>query len=244
MGGESLSIHSTLTCQGGGLARGDLSAGQVKASIKGERLLLIRRNGLKIRGDVDITAEGPIADVLVSGRVALQDSKFVKRLSLIPDLKMAGGAGGGSPFGPWSVGDSGLKFDVRLTTLGPVLLRTNVLDADLDVGLRLTGTGDNMHLRGSYAKYTAYYPDGTEEVLLEVPKYDFNWQTQYEYEILKQIPAGTRIEFDMHFDNSKEKGDRVGFNADRPVKFGGPTTDEMDLGWFTYSDSVAEEAGD
>ncbi|MFP6596947.1 MAG: hypothetical protein VCC01_05775, partial [Candidatus Hydrogenedentota bacterium] len=39
----------------------------------------------------------------------------------------------------------------------------------------------HMHFRGASAKYTAFYPDGSEEVLLDVPNYDYAWQTSYEY---------------------------------------------------------------
>ena len=37
----------------------------------------------------------------------------------------------------------------------------------------------HAHLRGRAAKFTADYPDGRKEMLLSVPKYDFNWQTTY-----------------------------------------------------------------
>ena len=104
----------------------------------------------------------------------------------------------------------------------------------------------HLHLRGKEAKYTAYYPDGTSEVLLHVPEYDFNWQISYEYKALKHIPAGTRVEFEMWYDNSTEKAATVGFNAQRAVSFGGPTWDEMDLGWLTHCDTepVVQAAGD
>jgi mono/diheme cytochrome c family protein len=91
----------------------------------------------------------------------------------------------------------------------------------------------HMHLRGSYAKYTAFYPDGSTEVLLEVPKYDFNWQTRYQYEVLKQIPAGTRIEFIAHYDNSAANPSNP--DPSEAVRFGEPTTAEMMLGWMTYA---------
>ncbi len=93
----------------------------------------------------------------------------------------------------------------------------------------------HMHLRGKSAKYTAYYPDGTSEVLLDVPAYDFNWQSFYEYPEPKLIPAGTRIEMDLVYDNSQEKADLIGFDASRAIRFGGPTTDEMDLAWITIA---------
>ncbi len=98
----------------------------------------------------------------------------------------------------------------------------------------------HMHLRGRYAKYVAYYPNGTEETLLEVPWYDWNWQTNYEYKEPKVIPAGTRIEVTMFFDNTKEREEliRAGgseINSGRAVRFGGPTYDEMMLGFVDYA---------
>jgi len=95
----------------------------------------------------------------------------------------------------------------------------------------------HMHLRGKWSRYTAFYPDGTSEVLLETPEYDFNWQEYYHYKEPKFVPAGTRIEFEMKYDNSPENAARVGFNSNRAVSFGGPTTDEMDLGWYTFANA-------
>jgi len=93
----------------------------------------------------------------------------------------------------------------------------------------------HMHLRGSSARYTAFYPDGTSELLVNVPDYDYNWQTAYEYATYKPMPAGTRIDYEMTFNNSTERGEEAGVNPDRPVRFGGPTTEEMDLGFLTYA---------
>lgn len=92
----------------------------------------------------------------------------------------------------------------------------------------------HMHLRGSAAKYTAFYPDGTSEVLLDVPKYDYSWQIAYEYAEYRDMPGGTRIEFEITYDNSPEMAAERNFDNNRAVRFGGPTTDEMDLGWLTW----------
>ena len=43
-----------------------------------------------------------------------------------------------------------------------------------------TSLTPHMHVRGKDMTYTAFYPDGTSEVLLRVPRYDFNWQITYE----------------------------------------------------------------
>lgn len=96
----------------------------------------------------------------------------------------------------------------------------------------------HMHLRGKSAKYTAYYPDGSTEVLLDVPDYDFNWQTPYTYPEPKRIPAGTRIDVEMVFDNSVENPYNPDPNA--AVVFDGPTTAEMMLGWMSLTPAAPQ----
>jgi len=118
-----------------------------------------------------------------------------------------------------------------------------IFEEDID----LLSLMPHTHLRGVYAKYTAFYPDGASEVLLEVPQYDFNWQTSYSYTDIKKLPAGTRIEWEIVYDNSESRATERGFNPERAVTFGQPTTDEMDLGWMSYAPSagnVAPAAGD
>ena len=98
----------------------------------------------------------------------------------------------------------------------------------------------HTHLRGTAFKYVAYYPDGSEELLLDVPRYDQSWQVTYDYTEPKLLPKGTRIEAEVWFDNTEERGVRRGFNADRATRFGPLTTDEMAFGFITY----AEQDGD
>ena len=49
----------------------------------------------------------------------------------------------------------------------------------------------HMHLRGKSFRFTAAYPDGHKEVLLDVPRYDFNWQNVY-WLAAAEAPAGRR----------------------------------------------------
>lgn len=95
----------------------------------------------------------------------------------------------------------------------------------------------HTHLRGKASRYTAFYPDGTQEVLLDVPRYDFNWQTNYIYKTPKRIPAGTRIEVTMWYDNSEARRQLAGIDPSRTVRWGQPTTDEMMYGWIDYCDA-------
>jgi mono/diheme cytochrome c family protein len=113
-----------------------------------------------------------------------------------------------------------------------------IFEEDID----LLNLMPHTHLRGTHAKYTAFYPDGSTEVLLEVPEYDFNWQTSYSFTEIKKIPAGTRIEWEVWYDNTQERAEMAGFNPAEAVSFGQPTTAEMDLGWMSYSPSKGGRA--
>ena len=100
----------------------------------------------------------------------------------------------------------------------------------------------HAHLRAATARYTAIYPDGRTELLLDVPRYDQSWQVTYQYREPKLLPKGTRIEVVMHFDNSAARAERRGFKPDIPVWYGPRTHDEMMLGFFSYAELEPGEA--
>jgi hypothetical protein len=60
----------------------------------------------------------------------------------------------------------------------------------------------HSHYRGAASNFVAEYPDGSREVLLSVPKYDFNWQTTYAFANPKLIPKGTKLTHSTTYDNS------------------------------------------
>ena len=61
----------------------------------------------------------------------------------------------------------------------------------------------HMHYRGKAFRFTAIYPDGRSDVLINVPNYNFAWQPTYRLSQPKLMPAGTRIMTDGVYDNSK-----------------------------------------
>ena len=89
----------------------------------------------------------------------------------------------------------------------------------------------HMHFRGKYMSYTAEYPDGTSEILLSVPKYDFNWQFSYQLEEPLFLPAGTRLVVKGAMDNSERN--RSNPDPSKPVHFGLQTKHEMFFGFTT-----------
>lgn len=95
----------------------------------------------------------------------------------------------------------------------------------------------HMHFRGKDFLYTVVYPDGRQQVILNVPKYDFNWQLGYELKQPMHLPKGTRIECVAHFDNSPNNK----FNPDptKEVRWGDQTWEEMMIGFLLYKVPVA-----
>ena len=93
----------------------------------------------------------------------------------------------------------------------------------------------HAHLRGSAAKFTAHYPDGHEEILLSVPKYDFNWLSIYFLQSPKLLPKGTRVVFDITWDNSAQNP--LNPDPNKVVKWGDQTWEEMNVGWFRYREA-------
>jgi hypothetical protein len=91
----------------------------------------------------------------------------------------------------------------------------------------------HMHVRGKDFKYTAVYPDGHSEVLLDVPKYDFNWQLIYRYKEPLLLPKGTRVDCVAHFDNST--ANKANPDPTKNVRWGDQTWEEMMIGWFDYA---------
>ena len=83
----------------------------------------------------------------------------------------------------------------------------------------------HAHFRGHASQFTAIYPDGREELLLSVPKYDFNWQTTYTFATPKQIPAGTKIVHTTVYDNSSQNPANP--DPNRTVPWGEQSFDEM-----------------
>lgn len=86
----------------------------------------------------------------------------------------------------------------------------------------------HMHFRGKRMRFYADYPDGTHEELLNIARYNYNWQLAYTYKEPKLVPAGTVITAVGAFDNSAQNA----ANPDpaRSVPWGLQSWDEMFFG--------------
>ena len=91
----------------------------------------------------------------------------------------------------------------------------------------------HTHVRGIRWRYEATYPDGRTETILSVPKYDFNWQTDYIFTEPLKLPKGTKVHATAWYDNSRSnKSNRDPTSA---VWWGDQTWEEMMFTAFTFS---------
>jgi len=75
--------------------------------------------------------------------------------------------------------------------------------------IHLTDVLPHMHKRGKSMEIKVFYPDGRAEVLLNVPGYDFSWQTRYSFRQPVAIPKGTRFMVTGYLDNSVAVARRI-----------------------------------
>ena len=99
----------------------------------------------------------------------------------------------------------------------------------------------HAHYRGKASEFVAHLPDGTQETLLSVPRYDFNWQTNYDLKEPRFLPAGTKMVHRTWWDNSARNPANP--DATRDVPWGQQSWDEMLFGSVRYRVVEADAAG-
>jgi hypothetical protein len=103
--------------------------------------------------------------------------------------------------------------------------------------------GAHMHLRGKTYRIYADLPDGKSVELLNVPRFNFNWQLMYDLAEPVHLPAGTTIHYIATYDNSP--ANRLVTQYDTPnreVDYGERTVDEM-MGGFVMNTADKEDLG-
>lgn len=90
------------------------------------------------------------------------------------------------------------------------------------------GAMPHMHLLGKQMKSWLEFPDGTTKPLVEIKKWDFNWQLTYAFKEPIKVPAGTKQIVEAVYDNSNDNVNNPN-TPPRRVHFGEETSDEMFL---------------
>jgi len=91
----------------------------------------------------------------------------------------------------------------------------------------------HTHVRGKKWLYTLEYPDGRQQVILDIPKFDFNWQTEYVFAEPLRVPKGARLVASAWYDNSKANPSNP--DPATAVRWGDQTWEEMHFSVFNVS---------
>ncbi len=96
----------------------------------------------------------------------------------------------------------------------------------LPVAVDGVGVSAHAHYLAKQLKMTATLPDGVVKTLLWIKDWDFAWQDKYFFKDYVPLPAGTRLDAEIHWDNS---ADNPRNPASPPVRvtWGEETKDEM-----------------
>ena len=99
-----------------------------------------------------------------------------------------------------------------------------------DEDLQILAFSPHMHVRGKAMTYNLVHPDGSSETLLDVPKYDYNWQWLYYPTEPVDLPAGSRIEVTAVWDNSEDNPANP--DPTREIIYRGDVFNEMFVGFM------------
>jgi mono/diheme cytochrome c family protein len=90
----------------------------------------------------------------------------------------------------------------------------------------------HTHVRGVRFRYELIRADGSREIVLDLPNYDFNWQLDYILAEPLQVRAGDALRATGWFDNSADNPANPDPTA--RVRFGEQTWEEMMIGYFDW----------
>ena len=125
-------------------------------TITGKDVLLRRRNGIKVRSDLDLTATGRLAQIELTGKLETQASKVVQRLPYFT-LGQIGGpeASRGLALAGPDLGEHiGVSLNLAVTSLRPIEIATNVLAGKVTSALTIRGTLREPRIEGTLAMPT------------------------------------------------------------------------------------------
>lgn len=127
-------------------------------------------------------------------------------------------------------GDAALRPDFEI----PAGAASHEVTADFkfEKATTVMWVSPHMHVRGKAFRYDLTTPDGKTKTVLNVPKYDFNWQAAYAYAEPLKVPAGSTLRCTAWYDNSP--GNPSNPDPKAKVRWGNQTWEEMMIGFFEY----------
>jgi hypothetical protein len=116
------------------------------------------------------------------------------------------------------------------------------VDAEMTINRDITlyGMLPHTHVRGKRWSYEVIYPDGRAQTILSVPRYNFDWQTDYEFKQPVKLPKGSKLHAIAWYDNSA--ANKSNPDPTKDVWWGDQTFEEMMFTGLTFSVDPAPQA--
>jgi translocation and assembly module TamB len=157
--GSALLGGGTLKLSGGAPLRG-LSMGTARVVLEARNVTLAPNPGLRTTFDADLVAtygapgraDRPRALPRVTGEVNVTSFEYTRPIKMTADLSTLAQRGKRTEFDAYDTADESVAFDVRVVGSGPLRIRNNLMEAELQLdpeGLRLTGTDQRVGLVGA-----------------------------------------------------------------------------------------------
>jgi translocation and assembly module TamB len=123
----------------------------VDLHLSGENLLLYRAQGVRIRGNTDLSLKGPLDELNLSGEIALSEGRISKYIDLLGILETSNSPRVDVGLQLFTIVDPPLRdmqFNVAVQAKQPVIVRNNVVTSEIIPDLRLRGSGQHPFLVG------------------------------------------------------------------------------------------------
>jgi hypothetical protein len=102
----------------------------------------------------------------------------------------------------------------------------------------LTGVMLHMHEFGSSGRVAILRADGSNECLVNIPRWDFHWMTSYEFAQPVRLSPGDKLYLDCHWDNTASNQKMVNGEFPPPRDLGWGADEEMCAAIAFYTSAV------
>ncbi len=184
---------------------------------------------VQIPNPIDIKATGTMPYQFVKTETMLDEDKWVQGYEIAPTDRSV------VHHVIVNVHEADPDLNIPPHTANHVETITRPVSTDISVMAYMA----HMHVRGKSFNFELTTPDGKTETLLDIPRYDFNWQLRYDYLEPRVIPKGSRVKVTAVFDNSENNPANP--DPTKTVHWGRQTYEEMLIGYVETFAPVGEQ---
>jgi hypothetical protein len=109
---------------------------------------------------------------------------------------------------------------------------TEIAQKPVPGAMNVTAFMAHMHVRGKAFRFEVVTADGKTETLLDIPRYDFNWQLRYELKEPRTLPRGSQVKVTAVYDSSL--ANKANPAPTKTVRWVQQSYDEMMIGYIEY----------